>query len=156
MIMAARQNTTNPDTQNVLSCQQLAAVDLLAVGRAIMETAETLGLARQTVSEWKNNHSGFIAALNICRHELWEAANDKVRSLLPKALQVIESELDNGKDPLAAAVHSLKASGLYSGTPLPPGPLTAEEAKLDEEHRKQEWFIKAVSVGLGRAKQTKP
>ena len=82
--MASGQNTTNPDAQNwALSCQQLATVDLLALGNTIRDTAESLGLARQTVSERKNSHYGFIAALHTHRQELWEAMSDKIRSLLP-------------------------------------------------------------------------
>lgn len=153
--MAEGQNTTNPDAQDLtLSYQQLAAVDLLALGHTITDTAEALGIARQTVSEWKNSHCGFIAALNSRRHELWEAMTDKIRSLLPKALQVLESELDGGKDPMGAAVHLLKAAGIYN-LPLPTGPLTIEEAKIDKQFKNQEWFMKAVGVGLGKAKQEK-
>jgi len=44
---------------------------------------------------------------------------DALRGLLPKALEVIERELD-GEAPLPAAVHVLKACGLYGM--LPPRP----------------------------------
>lgn len=150
--MASGQNQTNPDTAHPsLSCQQLTAIDLLALGHTITETAETVGVTRQTVSGWKNNDFGFIAALNSRRHELWEAMSDKIRGMLPKALHMLEAELDGGKDAVGAAVHVLKAAGLY-GAPLSSGPLTSQEAKLDEEFRKQEWFLKAAAVGLGKAK----
>jgi DNA-binding NarL/FixJ family response regulator len=55
-----RQNQTNPDDHDwALSPQQEAAVALLSVGRTVTETAAELGVARQTVSEWANQHLGF-------------------------------------------------------------------------------------------------
>jgi DNA-binding NarL/FixJ family response regulator len=62
-----RRKATNPDASEewALTPQQEAAVDLLATGRTVTDTADAVGVARQTVSEWVNQHYGFRAALPV-------------------------------------------------------------------------------------------
>src|SRR5262245_24025731 len=63
--MDGRRKPTNNDASKwELTPQQAAAVDLLAAGRMVSETAEAVGVVRQTVSEWLNQHHGFQAELN--------------------------------------------------------------------------------------------
>ena len=113
--------TNHDDTEPAFTLQQHAAVDLLVTGRNVTETAEAVGVTRQTVSEWVNHNVGFRAALHQKRRELWEGLTDRLRSLLPKAVDVLERELDSDHA-MAAAVHLLKAGGVYggAGTELPP------------------------------------
>lgn len=56
-----RQETTKADTteQWALTPQQEMAVDLLATGKTVTDTAAALSVSRQTVSEWLNRHPGF-------------------------------------------------------------------------------------------------
>ena len=101
----ARQKTTNPDTPDwPLTPQQETTLDLLASGKTVTDTAAAIEVTRQTVSEWRHHHPGFQAALNSRRQELWVGMTDTLRGLLPKALDVLKSELD-GQTPLPAAVH---------------------------------------------------
>jgi hypothetical protein len=110
----ARQKTTNPDIGRWrLTPQQQAAVDLLAVGTSVTNAAETVGVGRQTVSEWLHHHHGFRAALNRRRRDLWANVSDRLRALLPKAITVLEREIEDGEAKIAAAVHVLKACAVY-------------------------------------------
>ena len=119
-----RQQPTNPDTKWALTPPQHAAVDLLAVGTSVTDAAESIGIARQTVSEWLHHHHGFRAALNQRREELWAGVTDRLR----------EREIDQGGASLAAAVHVLKACALY-GTPQPIGATDPDDLDVDErEH----------------------
>jgi len=129
-----RHKPTNPDTPDwTLTPQQETAVDLLASGKTLTDTAKALEVTRQTVSEWFNHHAGFQAALNSRRQELWVGMTNRLRGLLPKALEVLQSELE-GEHPLPAAVHVLKACGLY-GNISPLGPTEVEDALLAEQER---------------------
>ena len=133
----ARRNPTNPDTPDwTLTPQQETAVDLLASGKTLTDTAKALEVTRQTVSEWFNHHPGFQAALNSRRQELWIGMTHTLRGLLPKALEVLKYELE-GEHPLPAAVHVLKACGLY-GNVSPLGPTEVEDALLAEQQRQGE------------------
>jgi len=87
----ARQKLTNPDTPDwTLTPQQEMAADLLASGKTVTDTAMAIEVTRQTMSEWRNHHPSFQAALNKRRQELWEGMTDTLRGLLPKALDVLE------------------------------------------------------------------
>ena len=133
----ARQKPTNPDTPDwTLTPQQETAVDLLASGKTVTDTAAAIEVTRQTVSEWLHHHPGFQATLNSRRQELWAGMTDALRGLLPKALEVLKSELE-GETPLPAAVHVLKACGLYGMLP-PRGPTEVEDAVLAEQQRQGE------------------
>ena len=136
-VPVARHKPTNSDTPDwTLSPQQETAVDLLASGKTLTDTAKALEVTRQTVSEWFNHHPGFQAALNSRRQELWAGMTDRLRGLLPKALDVLERELE-GETPLPAAVHALKACGLYGMLP-PRGPTEVEDVVLAEQQRQGE------------------
>jgi hypothetical protein len=144
----ARQKPTNPDTPDwTLTPQQETAVDLLASGKTVTDTAATVEVTRQTVSEWLNHHPGFQAALNSRRQELWVGMTDALRGLLPKALEVLQSELE-GETPLPAAVHVLKACGLYGGVPVPQGPTEIEDAVIAEKARQRHRMYAALQAEL--------
>src|SRR5215471_3398502 len=133
----ARQKQTNPDTPDwSLTPQQETAVALLASGKTVTDTAAAIEVTRQTVSEWLHHHPGFQAALNSRRQELWVGMTNRLHGLLPKALEVLQNELE-GEHPLPAAVHVLKACGLY-GNVSPLGPTEMEDALLAEQERQSE------------------
>ncbi len=121
--MERRRPTNGDASKGELTPQQAAAVDLLAAGHTVTETAEAVGVVRQTVSEWLHQHDGFRAAVNQRRQELWAAVTDRLRSLVPKALDVLEEGLTSGS--VQAALGLLKASGLH-GLAAPSGPTTPE------------------------------
>ena len=149
--MAKNGHTETNSDESALTPQQLAAVDLLAAGRTVTQAADALEIARQTVSQWLNQHCGFQAALNERRQELWDTASDKLRNLLPTALEVLESELANGKDKVNAAALILKSAGL-SSLSRPSGPVTAKEVKLDRDFQQHQKLWQAVAIGM-KAKQ---
>ena len=95
-----------------LSSEQEKAAVLLAKGKTIAETAESVEVSEHTVRSWRWEHPGVQAAVNSRRQEDWAVVTDRLRALVPKALEVLEQELE-GEAPLAAALHILKACGLY-------------------------------------------
>src|ERR1700687_4316287 len=94
-----------------LTPQQEAAVDLLALGRSISDVAKEVGVARHTLSLWRNKQPSFQATFTLRRRELWDAASERLRTLVPGALDVLESAVANGD--LRAALGVLKAAGLH-------------------------------------------
>lgn len=95
-----------------LSIEQRNAIDLLVTGISDRETAERTGVARETVTKWRLYHPGFIAELNGRRSEVGGASVDKMRMLIPKALEVIDETLDDGANPnrWKAAIELLKVA----------------------------------------------
>ena len=102
--------TTQTDT---LTPQQAAAADLLALGANVTDAAEQVKVSRQTVSEWLHHNAAFQVALNSRQRELWQGHVERLRSLVPKALETLEVAVSDEKQDVAAAVQILKAAGLY-------------------------------------------
>jgi len=101
-----------------LAIEQMNAIDQLVIGLTDQEVADKVGVARQTVTKWRLYHPGFQAELNKRRKEVWGSAADRLRSLLPKALDRIEKILldDSNPNSWRAAVELLKAAGLHASS----------------------------------------
>jgi len=125
--------TTKADTRT-LSPQQTAAVDLLATGASVTDAAAAVEVSRQTVSEWLHHHMLFQATLHARQRELWQGHVERLRSLVPKAMDTLEVAVSDEKQGVAAAVHILKAAGLY-GLPEPNGSIHADDIEAAERTR---------------------
>jgi hypothetical protein len=111
--------------QHGLTIEQRNAIDLLVAGKTDTETAASVGVHRVTVTKWRLYDPWFAAELNRRRQEVWGAAADRLRAMLPKALDAIESELGCADNRLAAAVQIVKLTGLTNAPP-PDGPTESE------------------------------
>jgi transposase len=122
---------TKTDT---LTPQQAVAVDTLVTGSTVTEAAETVKVSRQTVSGWLHHDAAFQAALNARRQELWTGHVERLRSLVPKAMDALEVGVTDEKQGVVAAVHILKAVGLY-GLAAPSGSIHVDEIESAERTR---------------------
>ncbi len=127
---------TKTDT---LTPQQAAAADLLAFGATVTDAAETVKVSRQTVSEWLHHNAAFQAALHARQRELWQGHVERLRSLVPKAMDALEVAVSDEKQGVAAAVHILKAAGLY-GLTAPGGSIHVDEIEGAQRSR-QNWSV---------------
>jgi hypothetical protein len=98
-----------------LTVQQANAIDLLVTGCSDREAAEAVGVTRSTVTRWRLYHPAFQAELNAQRAALWGAAKEKLRSLIPEAVDVIANAIrDPANDDRAKLaldlIKSVKAS----------------------------------------------
>jgi hypothetical protein len=144
--MPGRQMPTEADDRRCnLSVQQLTAADLLALGNNVTTVAERVGVARQTVSEWLNQNPAFEAAVNQRRQEFWDNSTDRLRALVPVALDVVEKELKG--DYFKAAVEVLKAAGLY-GLQKPEGPTNPQDAENAAKEKERARRDRALYAGL--------
>ena len=114
-----------------LSIEQANAIDLLVGGESDRKVAQIVGVTRQTICGWRLYHPDFRAELNKRRREVWGASADKLRSLLPRALEVIEQELAEGEHSVKVALALVKLAEipLHSIGPHDPDAIVAEEAR---------------------------
>ena len=110
-----------------LTVEQLNSIDLLVQGLSDREVAEKVGVARETVTRWRNGNAFFQAQLNQRRQEIWFSSHEKLRSLVGEAVEVLATELKAGD--LRAAIEVLKAVGLY-GKVEPPEAITDPDVIL--------------------------
>jgi hypothetical protein len=89
---------------------QQSAIDLLASGKTDKETAELLNLDRTTVTKWRLYDPVFQGALNRRRSDVWSAGIDRLRSLIPKALDALAEAVEDRSHPhrIKAAVELLR------------------------------------------------
>lgn len=105
-----------------LSIEQLNAVDLLVTGQNDREVAEAVGVCRPTICGWRLHDPFFQAALNRRRADLWGGGIDRLRNLIPRALDCLEREVDTNP---SAALALLKLALDKLGAPT--GPTDAVE-----------------------------
>ena len=143
----AKRNQTNSDTapDGSVSQQQQTAIDLIVSGKNLQETADAIGVQRPTVSHWLNHHPPFIAALNSRRQEAFDSMVERLRGLLPQALDVIEQQLKS-EQPLPAALAVLKSCGLTSANLRPTGPTTVEAVEQEAAKRDIDRALTAISA----------
>jgi hypothetical protein len=128
---------TEPDKSRHLTPAQEVAIALVLAGKTDGEVAKAAGVTRQTVWEWRCRHPAFIAEVNRQRKEVWEVATERLRGLLGRAVEVLAEGLE-GQDTrlrLAAAVHVLRAVGVYGLPGRPSGPVTPEAVEREEAQR---------------------
>lgn len=109
---ATNDNETLPSLTEITT-QQERVIELLLVGKTHREAAEEVGVHRVTVTKWANRHPAFRAEMNARRRQVWAASVDRLRALVPKAVQCIENELDTGgPNAVRAALKVLELSKL--------------------------------------------
>jgi transposase-like protein len=86
-----------PTWENDLSDKQRLAVDLLASGRSMKDTAQAVGVDPRTLFRWRQDES-FGEELGERRRELHSVASDRLGALLEPALDVLEQQLNDRYD----------------------------------------------------------
>lgn len=92
--------------------EQLNAIDRLVHGATDQETADAVGVHRVTVTRWRNYDVVFQAELNRRRREVWQVSTDKLRALLPCAVEALEVELLQGPARARTALEVVRMSGI--------------------------------------------
>jgi len=134
----------NSAFRNGLSVEQLNAIDLLVTGMTDAAVAEAVGVHRNTVARWRRRDPWFQAELNRRRDELWITAIERLRGMLPKALDALDAKLAAERPRVASIASVIKLTGLsevrLSAAPTDPQEILYElvDAKwreLDRERR---------------------
>jgi hypothetical protein len=79
-----------------LSVTQLNAIDALVFGKTDQETADLVGVSRETVWGWRHEHPVFMACLQERRAEVWRVPQERLRSLMAKAVENIAGLVETG------------------------------------------------------------
>ena len=136
-----------------LTPQQQKAIRLFLSGRNNTQVAEELGVARQTVNNWKHNDAAFAARFNAERQALWSTQREKLRFLVSQAIDVLAEDMRANLDPKlrqSAAIHVLKAVGLYGQNMTP-----SNELGLGQVESKPDWLASdALREMLGAVEVT--
>lgn len=99
-----------------VSIEQGKALGFLLTGMTDGKAAEKVGVARETVTRWRLYHPAFKAKLNELRRDLWKSSIDRLRNLIPAAMDAIEETLTDKDNPSRwkCGIEILKAGGLHT------------------------------------------
>jgi len=75
-----------------LNEKQLAALELMLLGRKTCDIAEAIGVERRTLWRWKKEEL-FREELDRRRGELWSRASNRLAAMVNPALDVLEDQL---------------------------------------------------------------
>ena len=123
--------TKRDTSRQELTIEQRNAIDVLGLGKSDAETADAVGVSRTTITGWRNHHPTFIASLNSRRTEVWGTSADRLRALLPKALDCLEGAITGEAPDWRAAVKVVEMAGLDRAQlgALGPGSIGPAEAE---------------------------
>ena len=91
-------------------------------------------MASPAISNWKHNDAAFAARFNAERQALWSTHREKLRSLVTQAVDVLAEDMAAKLEPKlrqSAAIHVLKAVGLYGQDMKPSGPIDLDKTSFD-------------------------
>jgi hypothetical protein len=106
-------NSGQPRRWKPLSQAQENVLLLLLQGKSDGEVAADPGVdvTRQTIWHWRHRNPMFMAALERRRGEVYRQAQERLRSLLRKAVENVATLVESGD--FDASIHVLKAVGMY-------------------------------------------
>ena len=130
-------SVTKSNKSQQLTIEQENAIDLLIIGKSDREVSESVNVNRSTVNQWQNHNPFFVAELNRRRKSVWGSGEERLRSLVSSAVDVLEEDLNsedlNSEDlklRQSSAIHILKSVGMY-GQDLQPRGYTTPDAIAD-------------------------
>lgn len=103
---------SHKDALGRLAIEQLNAIDLLITGASDRDVAARVGVSRSQVCRWRNYDPDFGAEVNRRRAEVWGRTADRLRALLPRALDRVAEALDDPICGATAAFQLLKLAGV--------------------------------------------
>mgnify|MGYP000885209504 CR=1 FL=1 len=98
-----------------LTPEQWSAVDFLATGGSLGDVQKATTVEAATVRAWLRD-ADFVAALNVRTNEVRDAHLERLRAMVPKALDTLEGLLESQDEAvrLRVASYVLKAAALDS------------------------------------------
>ena len=137
---------TKTDKSRQLNSKQKNAIDLIIAGKNDSEVADSVGVTRQTINEWRNHNSVFVAKLNSRRQALWGNQVDRLRSLIENAIDILVEEIqcDDIKLRHSAAVTVLRVVGLYNEKLNPEGNIDPAAVEMEWENQSRRRFMETL------------
>lgn len=83
---------TDEKEKNDINSIKGEAAQQLAEGRTVTAVSQSTGIARQTLSKWKNHHSDFSHAVTSEREKLWNKSLSRTVGLTSIALDVMRKD----------------------------------------------------------------
>jgi transposase-like protein len=87
-----------------LTDQQKAAIDMILCGKKLKTIAGKLGIHPSTLWRWRRHDLDFRRTLALASQKALMHSIEQLRQLVPKAVEIVHSEMENENFPAAIAV----------------------------------------------------
>jgi len=91
----ARATRATPRLSYELEADQAAALDLLLAGQTVTAAAAAVGVARETVSRWRNGDANFQAAYNAALQSAYDATAARLLDARARAVERLAALIDS-------------------------------------------------------------
>jgi transposase len=122
-----------------LMAKQERAIALALSGKGDGEIATEIGVARSTVSRWRNHNDDFRAALAGQREALRERTADALQALADKAMRVLDAAMESEHENTRLKAAAIVLKGCETRTKM------AKEKGVDREAIEREVVIAALT-----------
>jgi hypothetical protein len=138
---------------NKWASQKKAALESLAFGRSMKETAELAGLARSTIYKWLKEDAEFRAAYNQWHNEVQHSMRSRVVAMADAAIEAVNSALARGDGRLGMQyLRNMKAfEPAVVEKATSPGE-AKQEMDLEEKRRRVNQEIAAINLKTEKQK----
>lgn len=89
-------DTTTKEEPTPLSDKQFKAITEILSGKTDTAVADSVGVSRQTLLNWRKDDPYFMAELNRCRQEVWKGFINGLRDLVKKATATLSKAIEAG------------------------------------------------------------
>ena len=128
----------NPDypqaTSAILSLKQHYAIELLLVGKTDAEVAALIGVDSEIVGQWQSQDSEFVVAINALRAAAWEGSVARLKSLMSRALDVVEEAITRDE---MVAISFLQALARENSQVASPQPYVKSSISMNHKVKKR-------------------
>ena len=105
--------------------------------RTVTAAAAAVGVARETVSRWRNNDPAFQAAYNAALASVYEAGQVRLLDARARAVERLAALVDSSNTNIA-----LKAAGLLLRVPVLPPAGDVDPAAIDADQELKQVFTR--------------
>ena len=120
-----------------LSADQSAALDLLLAGQTVTAAAAAVGVARETVSRWRNSDPAFMAAYNAALQSAYEAGQARLLDARGRAVERLAALVDSPN-----TNYALKAAALLLRVPMLPPAGDVDPAAIEADQALTQVFTR--------------
>lgn len=124
-----------------LTADQAAALELLLSGQTITAAAAAVGVARETVSRWRNSDPPFQAAYNAAMQSAYEAGQARLLEARGKAVERLAALVESPNSNIA-----LKAAALLLRVPVLPPAGDVDPAKIEADQALANMFTQMSRI----------
>jgi DNA-binding XRE family transcriptional regulator len=128
------EQTFDSDRPDGFSERQRLAIEMIASGVSDTDVAKEIGVSRRTIYRWRIENARFREELQLRRREMYDRTQDRFRSMLTRALDLLDKQISDKYAPTALrAARTLLYVAQIGKTSVPQDQSSEEKRKMEPQ-----------------------